>query len=206
MNLQMNTVRGWLFQAKLDDLRHAYAAARSSCDHDRARLEQQWAAFQAQVDVGTAVLYEEDEDGQIIYDYSEHFGDTNAEIESALSLVRQAFVISLHHLWEREINKFMKTKKYEPKEAYHALEAVGLIVQRDELERLRLACNVAKHSEGRSADELFATNPEMFKLDDAYDKPAYDNLIVTDADLESFFASVVKSGFQRQSTFKAKAP
>ncbi|MGO8255572.1 hypothetical protein ACC792_31995 [Rhizobium ruizarguesonis] len=205
MNLQMNTVRGWLFQAKLGDLRRAYAAARRSCDHDRARLEQQWAAFKAEVDAGAAVLYEEDEDGQVIYDYGEHFGDTNAEIESALSLVRQAFVISLHHLWEREINKYMKTKKYEPKKAYRALEAEGLIVERDELERLRLTCNVAKHSEGGSADDLFATNSKMFKLDDADDKPAYDNLIVTDADLESFFACVEKSGFQRQSTLKAKA-
>ncbi|NKJ72678.1 hypothetical protein GFL38_10420 [Rhizobium leguminosarum bv. viciae] len=37
---------------------------------------------------------------------------------------------------------------------------------------LRVVCNVAKDSAGRSADELFATNPEVFKLDDAYDKPA----------------------------------
>ncbi len=206
MNLQMNTVRGWLFQAKLDDLRRAYSAARKSCDQDRARLEEQWTAFEAEVDAGTAAFHEEDEDEQVIYDYSEHFGDTNAEIESALSLVRQSFVISLHHLWERETNKFMKTKKYHAKRTYRALETEGLPVQRDELERLRLTCNVAKHSEGGSANDLFASHPEMFKLDDAEDKPAYDNLIVTDADLDSFFACVKNSGFQRQSPFRADTP
>lgn len=203
MNLQMNTVRGWLFQAKLEDLRSAYAAARKASDNDRSRLEQEWETFKAELDAGTAVLYEEDEDGQIIHDYSEHLGDANAEIESALLLVRQAFVISLHHLWEREIKRFMKTKKYDAQKAYRALEAENLIVQRAELERLRLTCNVAKHSGGGSADELFASNPEMFKLDDDCDKPGYDNLVVTDADLESFFTSVKISGFRRQSPFKA---
>lgn len=202
----MNTVRGWLFQAKLEDLRYAYVAARKASDTDRSRLEQEWEAFEAEIDAGKASLYEKDEYGQTVVDYGDQFSDINARIESALSLVRQAFVISLHHFWEREINRFMRTRHYDAEKAYEALEAENLPVQRAELERLRLACNVSKHSEGKSAAVLFASNPEMFKLDTAHDRPSYDNLLVADEDVERFFTAVRKSGFRRQETIKSSTP
>ncbi|WP_457092062.1 hypothetical protein [Microvirga sp. P5_D2] len=196
MKLQLSTVRRWLFRSKIDDLAMAYAAARKASDDERVSLEARWKTFQADVAAGKAEMVEEYEDGQLVYDHGEHFGELDSEVETALSLVRQAFVISLHHLWEREINSYMKTKRYVQEAAFAALAAEGLNVEVVELDRLQLTCNVAKHSSGNSATKLFKKHPTMFNVDSVHKEPGYANLIVTDADLESFFEAVRKSGFQ----------
>lgn len=199
MQFQSSALRRWLFGSKIDDLAKAYAAARKASDDERVSLEARWKTFQADVVAGKAEMVEEDEDGRLVYDHGEHFGELDSEVETALSLVRQAFVISLHHLWEREINSYMKTKHYDQEAAFAALAAEGLNVEVAELDRLQLACNVAKHSSGNSATKLFQKHPALFKIDSVFTEPEYANLIVTDADLDSFFDAVRKSGFQPSS-------
>jgi hypothetical protein len=40
--------------------------------------------------------------------------------------VREAFVTSLHHFWERQLNERMKVKKYEESDVFSFLKAEGI--------------------------------------------------------------------------------
>jgi hypothetical protein len=64
------------------------------------------ASTTAEAAAGRASLTEEDEDGKVIYDHGDHMGEMLFEIEDVLSVLREAFTISLHHFWERELNSF----------------------------------------------------------------------------------------------------
>ena len=76
-----------------------------------------------------------------------------AEVEGVLRIVREAFTISLYHFWERELVAKMH-KKYNDLDAFAFLKQMGLDPKQTELTALRLTANVAKHSEGTSADAL----------------------------------------------------
>ena len=62
---------------------------------------------------------------------------------------------------------------------------------------MRLAANVAKHSEGDSADKLFDIRPDMFDVEEMQkwnDKPGHEYLLINDKALEGFFEAVRMSG------------
>lgn len=196
MTLKMSAIRGWMFQEDLRQLRDAYQASRSNPDNRQREAERAWAKLEEDVAAGVASLAEEDADGQVVYDYGEHFGEIAAEIQRTQQLVREAFSISLYHFWEREAGRLLGTE-YKPKTGLGELEKLGLQPNIAGLERLRLVCNVAKHSAGGSADQLYQLHPEMFdtkRMSDFETGPDYESLILSDADMEAFFVVVQESG------------
>ena len=206
MTGKMSAIRGWMFQEDLRQLQDAYKASRSNSDSRMQRAEQEWAKLEEDVAAGVASFTEEDEDGQVIYDQSDHFGEIAAEIERVQQLVREAFAISLYHFWEREAGRLMG-KQYRPKSSLSELKQLGLCPDFAGLERLRLVCNVAKHSAGSSADQLHQLHPEMFdtkRMADFETGPDYESLILADADIDAFFSVVRKSGPPRPRSFWAR--
>jgi hypothetical protein len=196
---RINNVWARLFRYGFDELRRAYEAAREASDSDRKRQERQWEELEREVAAGRASFIEEDEEGRVAYDRGEHAGEMIAEIEGILRIVREAFTISLHHFWEREITKKMRSTKYQESEAFAFLKSKQIESNEIALKTLRLAANVAKHSEGTSAKKLHKLRPELFdstemaKFDDP---PGYEYLRITDQILDEFFEAVRISGPQ----------
>ena len=190
-----------LFQYDLEAFRRAYEAAREASDRSRTQLERNWAELERDVAAGRKSFIEEDEEGRLIYDRGEHAGEMEAEIEGVLRIVREAFTISLHHFWERELTVRMRTARYKEAKAIEFLKGKGINPNEAGLTVLRLAANVAKHSEGNSANQLHDLRPDLFdvrQMSQYGDPPGYEYLRISDAILDEFFATVQTSGPQQE--------
>jgi hypothetical protein len=192
---------GWSFQQQLIELQNAYDAARVETDRNFKREEADWQELERKVAVGEASFVEENEDGQVIYDRGGVAHERMYEIEVVLRLIREAFTISLHHLLERQINKRMKVNHYDEKKAFAFLRGSGLQPDEPLLTALRLTANVAKHSEGNSAQQLHKLRSDMFDTAEMAKwshPPGYEYLRITDQALNEFFEAVKRSGPQRK--------
>jgi hypothetical protein len=195
------SIWAFLFQYGVEELRRAYDAARESPDRDRARLDRQWEELEAEVAAGRASFVEEDSEGRVVYDRGEHAGEMTAEIEGVLRIIREAFAISLHHFWERELTVKLGRSRYDEAEAFRYLRRLGITPNETGLTGLRLAANVAKHSEGRSAEQLYELRPDLFDAERATgrdDALGYEDLRITDEIIDEFFDTVRQSGPQRR--------
>jgi hypothetical protein len=185
----------------LEELERAYKAARAETDRDRNRIIREWNELEEKVKAGEASFTEEDEDGQVVWDAGDHAHELMSETDTVLGRVREAFAISLHHLWERQLNGRMKVNKYDEKKVFSFLKAKGLTPDEPMLTVLRLTANVAKHSAGNSANKLYALRPDVFDTAEMAKwshPPSYEYLRITDQVLTDFFAAVKKSGPQRK--------
>ncbi|MCW1994802.1 hypothetical protein [Bradyrhizobium diazoefficiens] len=192
---------GWRFQHQVIELKNAYEAARVETDRDLKRQDADWEELERKVAAGEASFIEEDDDGQVIYDHGDAAHERAHETEMVLRLIREAFTISLHHLLEREINKRMKVRRYDESKAYIFLKGLGLQPDEPLLTALRLTANVAKHSEGSSAQQLYNHRPDLFdttEMQKFSHPPGYEYLKITDQTLSDFFDAVRRSGPQRR--------
>ncbi|MHC2435292.1 hypothetical protein [Bradyrhizobium sp. USDA 4451] len=188
---------GWLFRYQLGELRRAYRAAREASDVELKELEKKWEELESRVDAGTAQLVEQDEEGNVVIDWGEQAGEAFSEIEGVQRIYREAFLISLYHFWERELLKVMKKTQYKDQDTFAFLKNRGLSPDEPSLTALRLAANVAKHSGGKSADDLYKVRPDLFDTKEMAkwnDKPGHEYLLITDQVLDTFFEAVRKSG------------
>lgn len=179
-----------MLSMRLRQLERAYQGARTAADTEREALERSWTELKAAVEKGEASFTEEDEDGQVLYDAGDRYADQAYDIDTTINLVREAFVISLSHLWERELNSRRRVQDYEEAKAFAYLRAQGETVPEDVLTDLRLTANVAKHSAGTSAEKLFERRPEFFdapQMDALGAEPSYEFLLVTDQMVADFF-------------------
>ena len=192
---QRGAIFAWLFHDDLELLTRAYQSSRVTAEKDKAVVEQRAAEFQKDVDAGKASWGEYDEDGNLLYDHGEDFGEVIEEKDGVLSIIRLAFVISLHHYFEQQLSKRLPGKKYDQAKAFSFLRSYGWQPRETELNELRLAANCAKHSEGKSADELYSLRADMFdanKIKNGFD-PGYESLALTDVHVEAFFNAVGQS-------------
>jgi hypothetical protein len=191
----------WRFQQQVVELNNAYEAARVETDRDLKRQLADWDELERKVAAGEASFVEEDDDGQVIYDHGDAAHDRMYEIELVLRLIREAFTISLHHLLERQINKRMKVRHYDENKAFAFLKGLGLQPDEPRLTALRLTANVAKHSEGNSAQQLYNLRPDLFdatEMQKLSNSPGYEYLKITNQALSDFFDAVRRSGPQRK--------
>ena len=161
-HIRATNVSALLFRYGLDELRRAYEAAREAPDRDRKRLEKDWGLLEVEVAAGRASFVETSDSGGVVYDRGEHAGETAAEIEGVLRIVREAFTIALFHFWERELNARMKVPRHKDDEAFAFLKSRGITPDESTLIQLHFAANVAKHGEGPSAERLCELRPNFF--------------------------------------------
>ncbi|PTQ12104.1 hypothetical protein CLG96_05935 [Sphingomonas oleivorans] len=202
--IRSQQIWAWLFHFRLGELERAYRAARSTSDAERESLEQEWKKLEEAVARGEAAFVEEDEEGNVLFDHGDHAGDQISNVEGVLEILREAFTISLHHFWERELNRRLKCNHYSETDAIAHLKAEGLTPDEDGLKALRLTTNVAKHSAGKSADELWVFRPDLFDAKAMAEPgavPSHEHLKITDEVLNSFFKAVRASGPERRRPF-----
>ena len=180
----------------LREFERAYHASRATSDAEVASINKQAEDHDKLVQAGQATWSQEDDEGNVVYDYGEHLGEQVFDAEQVLNLVRLAFVISLHHFVEQRLAAKLPNNKYMQAEAFNWLKAFGWTPQEDKLNQLRLAANCAKHSEGSSADQLYQLRPDMFDEDLVKGwgaKPSYASLKLSDAHMIEFFEAVKAS-------------
>ncbi|WP_156135338.1 hypothetical protein [Novosphingobium malaysiense] len=186
----------WRFHFGIREIERAYKASRDASDKEVSGINEAAARHQAKVDAGEATWSEEDEDGNLVYDYGERLGEQMYDVEQVLALIRNAFVITLHHFVEQRVGAQLPKKKYDQTKGFSWLKGFGWTPMEGGLNQLRLAANCAKHSEGASASQLYALRPDMFDEDMVKGwgaAPAYDTLKLTDAHVDEFFAAVQAS-------------
>lgn len=187
----------WGWHSGVRSLRKAYESSRVTPDLEQIDIQMRAARHQKLVDAGEASWDEHDDEGNVVYSYGETLGEELYNVENVIALVRLAFVISLHHYVEQQLVDRIPSnqagqKTYNEKTAFAWLKSFGWIPLEAELKALRLAANCAKHSQGRSAKELFTDCPDMFdtrKIEMGY-SPGYDTLNLTDAHVLAFFEAV----------------
>lgn len=192
-------IHGWRFHHGLDMLTHAYAAAREQPEADRKRFAGEVRQLQS-----TPRAKDEDPD---LEGYIFHLSDMHDEANEVLKLIRESFVISLFHFWERQAKSWVREGNYNHGRMMSKLMEYGVAPESDALETLLLVANVAKHSGGGSAEKLFQKRSDLFKTNagalrippadgepDPAFQPGYDDLLVSSELLDGFFAAVRKSG------------
>lgn len=114
---------------------------------------------------------------------------------STLPIALSAYVIVLHHFWEKSCVEWMATKKYVADDAYTWLQGQGLTVDVEQLEVLRDSANTLKHN----ADKLFKRRPDLFHEPSGNDlaKRNYAELLnLQKEDIVRMFKAVATSGMQ----------
>ncbi len=80
----------WRFHFGVREIERAYKASRDASDKEIASINEAAAAHDAKVKAGEATWAQEEEDGQVVYDYGEHLGVRMYDAEQVLGLVRNA--------------------------------------------------------------------------------------------------------------------
>jgi hypothetical protein len=138
-------IRGYIFQKELGDIRRAYDATIMALESNRAKLASDLSDFERAVSVGETDAWEYDENGEVLYSRERMHELLIEDATSTITIARQAYVVILHHYWEKRCKEWMRVKDYEFCKAYKHLQAQGLAVDRSNLERLRATCNKIKH-------------------------------------------------------------
>lgn len=190
-----DAISGQVFHAGLATLLDAYRSARADPDRALRQIDADAKKFQARIDAGEAQQFEY-EDGQIVYDYADDYGELAAEAREVIKLVEEAFVVALAHFWERFFLRRLGATIYREAEIYPFLQSKGWPLNTAKVEELRLCANVVKHSSGRSANELLSRRPDMFIAERiaSGQAPGYENLKINEGDLREFFQAVEASG------------
>lgn len=182
----------WRYHYGLKTLRRAYEFSRIASDKEKAWIEAKAEKHQKLVDKGEASWVEYDDEGNAGHDYGEHLGELLYEEEQVLALLRQAFVISLHHFVEQQIGPQLPKKHYKQNLAIEWLEKFGWQSKEKELNELRLTANCLKHSNDNPGKQLYDLRPDLFdgsKIKMGFE-PGHHSLALTDEHLDYFFAAV----------------
>lgn len=186
----------WRFKFGLREVERAYRASRKASDNEIDSINKAAKAHDVKVAAGQASWTEKDEEGQVVYDLGEHLGEEIYDAEQVLSLVRNAFVITLHHFVEQQIGSKLPNKKYIQTAGFAFLKTFGRTPKEVGLNELRLAANCPKHSGGSSAVTLYRLRPDLFDakmMADWQMPPSYETLKITDAHVDEFFEVVKES-------------
>ena len=189
----LSQVRGWSFHNGIDEIERAYLAARREPEIQIGKLEAESDRLKAQVASGELTEI----DPRDAEDFEEHLNELYAESFYTIDLIREAFAIALFHYWERVAKRWMSGGpdwQYKSREVGNFLERGGYKPNRYELRRLELIANVVKHSQGRSAKELFELDARLFKKATIESEASYESLELTDDIFSSLLAAVRSSG------------
>lgn len=157
------SMRGYFYEKSLEDMRSAFRATIRALQTEHENNVSELLTIQMRAEGGEPAA-EYDEDGELLYYHEDAQAMRIDQSTFALRSARNAFVVMLHHLWEKAVDDWREAKpkdNYEPKKAYAWLEAKGFELDRETLEFLRMASNAIKHNnrdlwETHKHDSLFA--------------------------------------------------
>jgi hypothetical protein len=194
MELNIWDIRVWLFDNGLSAIKQAYSESRSSMERDKESAKQDWQKHLKRIAAGDdQTLYEDDATGQT-FDFGEYIGEQISNADETLRIVREAFLLSLYHYWEKQVRGWMKVKDYKQDKALPWLTAEGLTPDKNNLDVLRMAANCIKHNN----QVLYKRYPKFFDASRIVGPTPdlHDALRIDDEHLDVFFHAVRASGPQ----------
>lgn len=140
---------------------------------------------------------EYDEDGVLVRSTQHELSYLEMESVLALEVVREAFVTSTFHYWERSARAW--TALYDRNHTYPKLKAraAQLYPVIDTLDDLNTLNNLLKHDSDGLAVKLAMKWPELFRIlphTNLFSKKVEWRLLITDAHVEEVMAIVSASG------------
>lgn len=168
----------------VDRMIKAYEASRASFDDEIERVNSFIVAHK-----------EHGDDDEAARDYADMLGDEHLDATLTLRLVREAYVLTFYHLWEKYALRWMDKKRYDSLLDPQSLQDRGIIVD-PEIDRMRLTANLIKHRSGA----LFQKYPDMLEpiarkyIAGGLEPDLYDYLQLTDQDMNLFIDAMKRSG------------
>jgi hypothetical protein len=138
-------LHGYIFQKELNDIRRAYDETIMALESNSAKLAGDFSDFERAVSAGEADEWEYDEHGEILYSRKRMHKILLEDSASTIAVAREAYVVILHHHWEKRCKEWMQLSEYKYCEAYQNLQSHGLAIDQSNLEILRKKCNAIKH-------------------------------------------------------------
>lgn len=181
------------FQLRMDveDLHGAYRAALTGLRHRESEIE---AFVRGGLGIGPDDPWPEADDTgsddpiALMYEMA---GEMDAQTKRGVSMVREAFLIALFHVWERYCNRRLNTKKYDYRRVEDLLIADGFEKSVEIVDILQLTANCAKHSAGNSCSLLSAKRPSSFPRLSVGKAPSHTTLAIGADELDGFFNEVL---------------
>lgn len=181
------------YQSGIDHLRSGYQAAMRSLDQDRLRAE---LAYEEYVASGQDDR-EYDEDGCLIQSTAFMLKSEEYEAGYAVKAVREAFIISAFHYWEKWARGWTALKW--PKDQYRNLRDKSPHPVSSELNALNHLTNLLKHGNAHHAQKLAALRTDHFwrsPMCFIHNREVSWAVGISDAHVEEAFSIVRASGPQ----------
>lgn len=187
-------LHGFLFEEGLKRLEDAYMATVEALAHQKQRAtEGVQKTYDPPGEFSPGEVFTEEQ--LLSGDYHDEVSMLDEEFEETSRLIRDAFVITLFHFWERQAARWV----YNPRGSYvHAdimawLERNGFKPDTDAMQRLQRAANCLKHGPGDACRALHGTDPTLFEPP-MLDKTPNSRMRITAEVLHEMFAVVWRSG------------
>lgn len=193
------SMRGYVFQQGLKDLRRAFDATMQAVHTAHENAQADWLRDRTGIEAGelSANVYEDD---YFLYSRETLHKLLIEQAAAAIPVAINAYVVMLHHYWERSVDHWRNAKNnYKHTREYDWLESKGLTIDREGLEFLRKATNTIKHNNS----ELHAERPELFRMGagNAIRSDYAAGLSLADKDFIRLLEAVQLSGFDIASDF-----
>jgi hypothetical protein len=192
---------------KMDAVRFAmdYSAVKAAYDavreglHERSLAAEKITREKWGLAPGEELSKEADEQG---WSSNEEFwvqvGEVETESGAAVEIIREAFVIALFHVWERNANRWCGVDNYNEDGTFALLKALGRDPNKDKLITLKLLANCLNHGKSSkpsgACNQLHVKCPNLFNLANPSEQPSDSNLVISEALLDDLFQAVVQSG------------
>jgi len=190
-------IEGWIFRRGFEHIRAAYAASVAGFETDIrdsvAFVRKRWGLK----DGDPVPPPTTDEEGEAV-DFQDDVDNLTEESAACLRIIRESFVLTLFHYWERQSFVWLKTPVSSNRHYDHAATMAWLTTYVGQpnvstINKLRLVAHALKHGPGRAAKALHAAHPELFGPGGGLTDPSNAPLILDEAVINSFFSAVDKS-------------
>lgn len=193
------SMRGYVFQQGLEDLRRAFDATMRAVHTAHENAQADWLRDHIAIEAGqlSANIYEDD---HFLYSRETLHELLIEQAAAAIPVAINAYVVMLHHYWEKSVDHWRNaTNHYKHAREYDWLESKGLTPDREGLELLRKATNTIKHNNS----ELHTDRPELFRMAaGSAVRPDYaGGLHLSDVDFIRLLMAVKSSGFDIANDF-----
>ena len=193
------SMRGYVFQQGLKDLRRAFDATMQAVHTAHEKAKADWLRDSKAIEAGqlSANVYEVE---HFLYSRETLHKILIEQAAAAIPVAINAYVVMLHHYWEKSVDHWRNaTNHYKHTREYDWLESKGLNLDREGLELLRKATNTIKHNNS----ELHTDRPELFRMGTGNAvRPDYaGGLCLADSDFIRLLVAVQSSGFDVTTDF-----
>ncbi|MNS06317.1 hypothetical protein D3C72_377390 [compost metagenome] len=212
------------FERGLMILRDSLTAALRALDDQGAKVLAEYDAYNAALAEGKPPVGEFDEESETwVWEQSQFFDYDLELIEETKSAIRKTHATAIYHLWERVIRNWTDSHGRETHDMLvDKLAEKGFVVN-DRMKTISHLNNALKHNSHRFGPLLLAAWPEVFPVDYAdqierrkvqaaewkerghgdgeFWPDWFDNITLTDADMDTIFDVVRSSGPRANTPF-----